>query len=70
MLLLVPFALPFLQYRTDSIVPERFDLFRREEFEGTLFCNEEGLSSEMTRADENPHMQHGVGAVDGFHCSQ
>ena len=69
-LLLLPLALPFLEYRADSIVLELLDLFLRDEVWGAQFVNTEGLSSEMTRADENPHMQHDVGATGEFHCSQ
>ena len=69
-LLLAPFALLFLECRTDPVVPELFDLFRREEVEGAQLLDETGLSSEMTRADENPHMQHGVAVVGEFHCSR
>ena len=68
--LLAPLTLPFLEYRTDSVVPERFDLFLREEVGGAHFLDETGLSNEMTRADENPHMQHGVVVIGEFHCSQ
>ena len=61
---------PFAFFADRDSVPERGNLFLREE-DGLEHCaGDTGLNSEMTRAHENPQNKHGAVAIAEYRCNR